>query len=230
MALWIKICGVTCVEDVEAALAAGADALGVNLIPSSKRAVDLETLRALAAATGERAELVVVVAGAPSDALDRALEASPGATLQFHGDETPEFVSSRLPRAYKAVGVASPADVAHASRYPGERLLVDAKVNGALGGTGTSFDWTLVQELARERRLIVAGGLHPDNVGDAVRALAPFGVDVASGVESGNPRRKDADKMRRFVEAARSAAARLDSAGGVDYEPRAGRALREGKS
>jgi phosphoribosylanthranilate isomerase len=229
MALWIKICGVTCVEDVEAAIAAGADALGINLIPSSKRAVDFETLRTLSLAAGERVELVAVVTGEQRGAFDRLLEASPRATLQFHGDEPPELVAALLPRAFKAVGVASPADVALASRYPGERLLVDAKVSGSSGGTGTSFDWTLVQELARERRLIVAGGLRPDNVAGAVTALAPFGVDVAIGVESGDPRRKDPDKMRRFVDAARGAAARLDSTGGVDYEPRAGQALREGK-
>lgn len=228
MAPWIKICGITCVEDAEAAIAAGADALGVNLIPSSKRAVDLETLRALSLAVGGRAEVVIVVADAEAGTLDRAHEASPGAWIQLHGEESQEVVAT-LPLAYKAIGVATAADVARARAYPGERLLVDAKVTGALGGTGTRFDWTLVQELARERRLIVAGGLNPDNVAEAVTALAPFGVDVASGVESGDPRRKDPDKLRRFVEQARSAAARLDSTGGVDYEPRAGRALREGK-
>jgi len=228
MAPWIKICGITCVEDAEAAIAAGADALGVNLIPSSKRAVDIETLRALSLAVGGRAEVVIVMADAEKGTLERAYEVSPGAWIQLHGDEPRELVAS-LPQAYKAVGVATAADVAQARAYPGERLLVDAKVAGALGGTGTRFDWTLVQDLARERRLIVAGGLRPENVAEAVTALAPFGVDVASGVESGNPRRKDPDKVRRFIEQARSAAARLDSTGGVDYEPRAARSLRQGK-
>lgn len=229
MALWIKICGITCVEDAETAIGAGADALGVNLIPSSKRLVGIETLRELSRVAAGRAEIVIVLTGAQKDALGQLLELSPAASLQFHGEEPPELVGSLTPRAYKAIGVASAADVERARGYPGERLLVDAKVDGALGGTGQRFDWTLVQELARERPLIVAGGLDPDNVAEAVTALAPFGVDVASGVESGNPRRKDPDKVRRFVEGARAAAARLDSTGGVDYEPRAGRSLREGK-
>ena len=97
------------------------------------------------------------------------------------------------------------ADVAAASRYAGSRLLCDTKVTGMLGGSGQRFDWSLVRELARVRQLVVAGGLRPDNVADAVRALAPFGVDTASGVEGADPRRKDPDKVRAFVREARRA-------------------------
>ena len=105
-----------------------------------------------------------------------------------------------------------------AQRFGGARLLADAKVEGALGGTGHSFDWALVTELARERALILAGGLRPDNVAKAVTAVRPFGVDTASGVEGTDPRRKDPDKVARFIEAARRGAreAGLDSAQGVD--------------
>jgi phosphoribosylanthranilate isomerase len=229
VALWIKICGITSVEDAEAAITAGADALGVNLIPSSKRAVDLRTLESLLEAVGDRIELVAVVADQTRDALLRLRDASAITWLQLHGEEPPEALSPLLPHAYKAIGIADAADVVRARAFPGERLLVDAKVTGALGGTGTRFDWELVRGLSAERQLIVAGGLSADNVADAVLALAPFGVDVASGVESGNPRRKDPDKVRRFVQAARAAGARLDSATSVDYEPSAGRVLREEK-
>ena len=111
-----------------------------------------------------------------------------------------------LPRAFKAYGVGSAADAATAAAYGGERLLVDARVPGALGGTGVSFDWSLVVELARERPLILAGGLHADNVAEAVRVVRPFGVDTASGVErAGDARRKDPEKLQSFVRAARRA-------------------------
>jgi phosphoribosylanthranilate isomerase len=229
VALWIKICGITSVEDAELAIDAGADALGVNLIPTSKRAVDIEMLATLLAAARDRVEIVAVVADETAGALSRLRSANAIRWLQLHGDEPPDALSPLLPHAYKAIGIENAADVTRAQAYPGERLLVDAKVAGALGGTGTRFDWDLVRALCGERQLIVAGGLNADNVADAVLALAPFGVDVASGVESGNPRRKDPDKVRRFVQAARAARARLDSASSVDYEPSAGRVPREEK-
>ncbi|HKO90514.1 MAG TPA: hypothetical protein VJU61_05145, partial [Polyangiaceae bacterium] len=101
----------------------------------------------------------------------------------------------------------SAQDVALAQAFPGQPLLVDAKVEGQLGGTGRCIDWPLVVPLARSRELILAGGLTPENVADAVRQVQPWGVDTASGVEvSNDPRRKDAALMRRFVAAARAAA------------------------
>jgi phosphoribosylanthranilate isomerase len=109
------------------------------------------------------------------------------------------------PEAYKAVRIGSAEDVAIAASFAGDRVLVDAKVEGALGGTGRSFEWTLVQKLARERRIVLAGGLRPDNVAQAIAAVRPFGVDVASGVER-TPGDKDLDAVRCFVENARRAA------------------------
>ncbi len=122
--------------------------------------------------------------------------------LQLHGDERPETLVPFLPHAYKAVRIANDADVQRARAYPGEYLLVDAKVDGALGGTGATFDWSLVKELARERKLTLAGGLRPDNVAGAVRAIDPYCVDVASGVETA-PGVKDLGAVRAFIEAAR---------------------------
>ena len=98
------------------------------------------------------------------------------------------------------------ADVERARAYPGEHLLVDAKVEGLLGGSGTAFDWDLVKDLARERRLTLAGGLRPENVGRAAREVRPYCVDVASGVEpAGSPGEKDLAKVRAFIEAVRRA-------------------------
>ena len=109
------------------------------------------------------------------------------------------------------VGISTPGkrssdDMASALTFPGHPLLVDAKVPGQLGGTGQCIDWPLVEPLARARPLLLAGGLTPLNVAAAVSAVQPWGVDVASGVEiDGQPRRKDAGKLRRFVAAARTA-------------------------
>jgi len=165
--------------------------------------------------------VVGVVADWPADVLV-ALRARLGlGSVQLHGSESPEALARLLPGAYRAARIATSADVDAARRFGGTRLLVDAKVAGTLGGTGHTFDWALVAALARERALVVAGGLTPENVGAAVDAVRPYGVDTASGVEGDDPRRKDADKVARFVDAARRAAraAGLDSRASVDYEP-----------
>jgi phosphoribosylanthranilate isomerase len=121
--------------------------------------------------------------------------------LQLHGNESADVLHALLPHAYKALRIADEADVAEAARFGGEHLLADAKVTGQLGGTGTTFDWSLVATLTRARKLTLAGGLTPDNVADAVRAVRPYCVDVASGVESA-PGVKDEAKVRLFVERA----------------------------
>jgi len=222
MSLWIKICGVTSPEEARLAVDAGADAVGVNLVPASKRHVDDETARAVVRAVGDDAEVVAVVADLSVEEL-RVLAARTGVhALQLHGSEPPLAVAALGALAYQAVRIATAADVVAARTFSGARLLADAKVTGELGGTGHAFDWTLVTELARERPLVLAGGLTPENVGRAVEVVRPYGVDTASGVEGTNPRRKDPDKVRRFIDAARRAATALglDSAPGVDYQPR----------
>jgi phosphoribosylanthranilate isomerase len=112
-------------------------------------------------------------------------------------------VEALLPHAYAAVRVAGPEDVARAEHAPGEYVLVDAKVHGALGGTGHTFDWDLVVALAQKRRLVLAGGLRPTNVTDAVLRVRPYCVDVASGVESA-PGVKDLCLVEAFVDAVRA--------------------------
>lgn len=202
--IFVKICGITNVDDALAAAAAGADAIGVNLVPRSPRWIEPDEVRAIAAAVAGRVPIVGVVADLPLAMLttlrsDLGLDA-----LQLHGFETPELLFELLPDAYKAIRIATDRDVALADRYGGDRLLVDAKVEGMLGGTGQSFDWALVAQLAGRRRLILAGGLTPDNVAQAVRRVRPWGVDVASGVEQpGDARKKDPERMALFVRAAR---------------------------
>jgi phosphoribosylanthranilate isomerase len=134
----------------------------------------------------------------------RDLRAATGVgCLQIHGDAVAPDVAALLPHAYAAVPIATDADVRHADAMPGEFVMVDAKVDGALGGTGRTFDWSLVVDLAKKHKLVLAGGLTPANVTAAIRMVRPFCVDVASGVES-RPGDKDIAKVRAFVRAARS--------------------------
>jgi len=176
-------------------------------VPSSKRVVDVATAAHIAESVGDLVELVGVVANRPVSELEDLRRATGIRWLQLHGAETPADLRALLPEAFKAVAIGGPEDVERAASYGGERLLLDAKSpSGELGGTGTRFDWSLAKPLIQARQVIMAGGLYPDNVGEVVRTLKPFGVDVASGVElSGNPRKKHQGLLRSFVYAVRAA-------------------------
>lgn len=200
---WIKICGVTNVDDAEHVVQSGANAIGLNFIHGSKRRVTLEQARPIVEAVKGRIELVAVVA-APTDSEVTELRELGMEWLQLHGDEPAARVSRLLPNAFKAVAIEDAADARRAGSFPGERLLVDTKVSGASGGTGKVFDWQLVTDLAKTRQLILAGGLTPKNVAAAVRVLSPWGVDTASGVEL-VPGVKDAELVTAFVLAVRGA-------------------------
>ena len=205
MIVHIKICGVTTAQDALACIDAGASAIGLNFVPGSPRRLDAKEARQISDAIGDRALVVGVVADLDAATLTKLRQDARLGCLQFHGDEPPSLIESFLPHAYKAVRVASAEDVALSDRYPGDHLLVDARVEGKLGGTGQRVDPALVADLARRRRLTLAGGLRPDNVAEAIAAVHPYAVDVASGVEvPGNPRRKDLEAVRAFVAAVRS--------------------------
>jgi phosphoribosylanthranilate isomerase len=200
----VKICGVMTVEQALACAALGADAIGVNFVDSSPRRVDVQTARAIADALGSSALLVGVVADMQVSAMRALLGEARVGCLQLHGDETADQVVAMLPHAYKAVRVGSAEDVARAEAAPGAYVMVDARVAGMLGGSGHRVDASLVANLAKRRRLVLAGGLTPDNVGQAIVELRPWCVDVASGVES-SPGVKDIARVRAFIEAARTA-------------------------
>ncbi len=204
MSAWVKICGVTRLSDAELAREAGADAIGLNFVPSSPRRLDRNSARRIRDLSAGRIEVVLVVADLPRGELEQLCEELSPDRVQLHGSEPPEFVEAFSPMAYKAIHVGEAADVACADTYGGDRVLVDAKVSGKLGGTGVAFDYSLVVALASRRKLILAGGLTAENVQAAIAQVKPFGVDVASGVEpSGRPGVKDPEKLRAFVRAAK---------------------------
>jgi phosphoribosylanthranilate isomerase len=200
----VKICGVTSADEARDSVEAGADSVGVNFVASSVRRVDVETARAIVRAVGTRTLVVGVVAGMTVTAMHALRDATGVGCLQLHGDETADDVAALLPHAYKAVRVEGADDVLRARAMPGDYVLVDAKVEGTLGGTGHAFDWSLVVELARTRKLVLAGGLTPANVAGAIERVRPWCVDVASGVESA-PGKKDPARVRAFIEAVRAA-------------------------
>jgi len=188
----VKICGLTRVDQAIACVDAGADAIGVNFWPRSKRRCPDDVAARIAEAVGARARVVAVVVDAAPARIE-AIRALGIRWIQLHGDEAPEALERWLPEAFKAVHVEGDA-----ARYPGEELLVDARVGDLPGGTGVTCDWDAAARLARTRRLWLAGGLGPDNVAEAVRRVRPYGVDVASGVERA-PGDKDLARVARFV-------------------------------
>ncbi len=208
--LWVKICGVTEVSDAQMIAELGADAIGLNFIARSKRRITVERARQIVDGVRGRLECIGVVADLDEATIRELLEQVGLDRVQLHGHESPELVERLGERAYKALGIMSKKDVDTARGFPGDPLLVDASVEGWAGGTGRVFDWKLLGDLVSARRIVLAGGLHPDNVAAAVRAVAPYGIDVASGVEERQrPHIKDPRLVESFITRARNESQRL---------------------
>jgi len=196
----IKICGITSLDDALLAARLGADALGFNFWPGSKRFIDPDAARGIVDRLPPWVTPVgVFVNQPPTEVLAAAARAGVG-TVQLHGDEGWDDVNGFAIPAIKALRVAGPESLADMHRYRVRAFLLDAPSVG-FGGSGATFDWAVARAAAERATVILAGGLVPENVRDAIRAVRPFGVDVASGVER-SPGVKDPDKLRRFVEAA----------------------------
>lgn len=206
----VKICGVTQREDALAAIALGADALGFNLYPGSKRFIEIDREAAWMRALPPFITRVAVLVNVPLDEARRIAERPEIDTVQFHGDEDAAYCAefARLGRPFvKALRLRDAASVEMADRFSTPHVLLDAHAGVAFGGTGTLIDLGLATECVRRHpalKVILAGGLQPENVRAAVRAVQPYAVDVASGVEAeGDARRKSAERMARFFEAIR---------------------------
>jgi phosphoribosylanthranilate isomerase len=201
MTVKVKICGITRAEDAAAAARLGADAIGLNFWPSSRRHIAPAAARAIVRTLPPFTVAVGVFVDATRDEILRAAELAGIQVIQLHGDEPPELAAALPLPVVKALRVADRAALAPIASYPAAAFLLDAPTPG-YGGSGTTFDWALAAEAARGGRVILAGGLTPENVADAVRAVQPWAVDVASGVERA-PGVKDEEKMARFVRAAK---------------------------
>jgi phosphoribosylanthranilate isomerase len=201
----VKICGITTREDAEAAVSAGAWAIGLNHSPESPRLVDPAIAAEIGAALKRRCEVVGVFVNAHLEDVVAAAEAAELTLVQLHGEEGPSYcaeVHRRTGcRVIKAFRVRSPAEVTAARAYRTDFHLFDAYRRGVHGGTGASFDWELVAGRRGGVPAILAGGLNPDNVGDAIAAANPWGVDVCSGVER-SPGVKDHNRIASFMAAA----------------------------
>jgi phosphoribosylanthranilate isomerase len=199
----IKICGITRLSDALHAISHGAGALGFVFWPQSPRYIAPERAAAIIAALPPDVDAVGVFVNESVDGI-RAIVATTGiSAIQLHGDEPPAYASALGWPVLKAIRVADAEDAA--GTWPaGTTFLVDAADPVRRGGTGVTVDWQQAAVAARGRRVMLAGGLTPDNVAAAIDAVRPFGVDVASGVEDA-PGVKNQDKVARFLASARSA-------------------------
>lgn len=200
----VKICGITRKEDALVAVEAGADALGFMFYEGSKRYLSHEAARTIIDALPPFVARVGVFVNPTEEAVRKAIEKTGIDTLQFHGDETPDFCSSFRLKVIKAFRIKNRDSLNGLSAYHTDAWLLDGYRPNQLGGSGQTFDWNLAAE-AREwgTPVILAGGLTPENVRSAVETARPYGVDVSSGVER-EPGIKDVEKLKAFVAACRA--------------------------
>ncbi len=221
--MYIKICGITSLKDALIAIDAGADYLGFNFYPPSPRALTPGACAEITSVLEKEfpaIKRVGVFVNMSVEQVTSILNQCHLDLAQLHGDESPRALAALKERAFKAVRLATDEGtnretnkrVPNFTEYTLFRqgqspsLLVDAAVKGAYGGTGIPANWLAAAELAKRHPVLLAGGLTPSNVAEAVRQVQPWGVDVASGVES-RPGKKDARKMKAFVQAARAGTA-----------------------
>lgn len=204
----VKICGITNMDDAAEAVRLGAWAIGLIHYDKSPRACEPGEAAAIAAAFRRKCEVVGVFVNPELDEVAKAVEAANLTMVQLNGAEGPQLCAEVARRTgvkvIKAVHVASAAEVHGAEAYRTDFHLFDKRGKGLWGGTGESFDWILLREHRSEVPAIVAGGLRPDNVAEAIEVTRPYAVDVASGVEA-EPGRKDHATMAAFFEAAKGA-------------------------
>jgi phosphoribosylanthranilate isomerase len=207
----VKICGITRLDDARAALDAGADALGFVFWPDSPRCVSMDAAAAIIRTLPTTITPVGVFVNQPFDEVARVARTVGLRAVQLHGDEPVEQCATLPYPCFKAVAVSPSTDPAQVAAWPAFVLpLLDAHDPVRRGGTGLTVDWEVAARIARLRPVILAGGLRPENVEDAIAQVEPYGVDVSSGVEE-RPGIKDPRRIRALVEAVGRADARKGS-------------------
>ena len=204
---YVKICGLTTPDAVDAAIRLGATHIGLVHYEPSRRHVDLATAAALRQRAGSAVRVALLLVNAQPELTGNAIAAVRPDIIQFHGSETPEWIAAvkqRLPiEAWKAIGLKDAGTLDRMQKYRGiaDRILFDAPAQALPGGTGTRFDWSLLRDHRHMMDWGIAGGLDPSNVATAIAATGAPLVDVSTGVESA-PGVKDVDKMAAFLKAA----------------------------
>lgn len=200
----VKICGITNLDDARHAAACGADALGFVFYPGSPRFVDPDQTRRIIAELPPLVTAVGLFVNEPPARIREMVEFCGLNTVQLHGDEEPDQCCYPPCRVIKALRLRGDMQGSQFAAYTVSALLLDAFVPNTFGGTGHRCDWEQAATVASQHRVILAGGLNPVNVADAVRQVRPYGVDVSSGVEE-KPGQKDPEKVARFIRMAKEA-------------------------
>lgn len=202
----LKICGVTRKSDADELVNLGVHALGFNFWPSSKRYISPETAQIIAPPLADKILRVGVFVNAPSELPQQLIQENIIDVAQFHGDESPEYCSvfadSHLP-FIKAIGVKNAHSLSEFASYRASAILLDTPAPGTYGGTGETFDWTHAREFIQSHSnipVLLAGGITPDNASDAIKAVHPAALDIASGAEI-SPGLKDFNKVRSLLAA-----------------------------
>ena len=200
----VKICGITSLEDAEAAVLAGTDAIGFIFYPGSPRYVTPDRAREISGKLPERICRVGVFVDHGSKEVRWIVQFCGLDLIQLHGNESPDYCSAFSPSVLiKAVSIQKEEDLAFLKNYPVQAILVDAHDPVRRGGTGKTCDWNLARKAGENHRLILSGGLNPQNILPAIEAVRPLAVDIGSGVES-RPGKKDPGKVRELMAAVRS--------------------------
>lgn len=197
----IKICGITNIEDALAAVDYGADALGFVFFDKSPRAVTPDTAKEIVSLLPPFVATVGVFVNEPGARIEETMGYTGVNIVQLHGDEPPEACSS-WPRVIKALRVRDFTDLKPLEAYRATAFLLDTYSPEQFGGTGQTFNWDIAVEAKRYGKIILSGGLTPDNIEKALRRVRPYAVDVSSGIEE-RKGKKDLKKMRAFIETAK---------------------------
>ncbi len=205
---WIKICGITNIEDALEAYSMGVDALGFVFAPSPRR-IEPVVARDIIRHLPERVLKVGIFVDQDLPEVERIAVECALSAVQLHGNESPEYCRELSLPVIKAIRVIGFESLKEMEKYREATLLLDTFSSLRRGGTGVAFPWAIAERARESRAFILSGGLNPKNVGRAIRMVRPFGVDVSSGVES-NPGKKDLSKMAEFIREVKEANAAHD--------------------
>jgi phosphoribosylanthranilate isomerase len=199
----VKICGITNLDDALAAVEFGADAIGFVFVPNTPRYIEPAKASEIIARLPPFVTTVGLFVNDSQERINQISDQCKLNVLQLHGQESPDFCLRFNRKVIKAFRIKDKASLTDLPQYTASAYLLDTYVKGAMGGTGVIFDWRLASEAKKYGLVILAGGLNPENVAKAIQQVYPYGVDVSSGVEA-KPGKKDHNKMKDFIKAARN--------------------------